>query len=91
MPTPTETDPRPDIQCSCCAGAGTVKLPQPLYRVIVAVREGHQTASEIYEALGESTVKVTSINNRLEDLRAMGFLTRKKRDQKTFEYSITQQ
>ena len=75
MPSKAKTGPK--IPCICCNGTGEVNLPGILLRVLELVQEGQQTAKDIYAVLKEegADLKQTAINNRLEDLRQMGFLS----------------
>ena len=72
---PTEKT-RPLVKCGHCDGTGEVPMPLALLRVLEAVREGNTTANKVYQHLqGGEDVKQTAINNRLEYLRQMGFLS----------------
>ena len=78
--SPSKAKRGPKIPCSCCDGTGQVGLPAILLRVLELVQEGHRSARDIYTVLKEEgvDVKQTAINNRLEYLRQLGFLTRQK-------------
>ena len=67
------------VPCDHCGGTGKVLLSAVLFRVVEAVTAGHRTAKEVSDHLsGTETVGKTAINNRLEELREYGLLTRKK-------------
>ena len=69
----------PMVPCDHCGGTGKVLLSAVLFRVLESVTAGHRTAKEVSAHLsGTETVGKTAINNRLEELREYGLLTRKK-------------
>jgi hypothetical protein len=73
---------KPLIQCRACAGTGMVELSQELFDVYAMLKLlGEATAAVIHFRLRASRsttgrVGHTAINNRLEDLRALGFAKR---------------
>ena len=65
---------KPNVVCKKCDGTGTLELSAELYGTFKAVGSG-VTVSEVIKRLGWSG-NPTAINNRLEDLRGFGLLTR---------------
>lgn len=62
------------MPCRRCSGCGRVDLPEELQATLDVVRAGPITARMLSKAMrGRSP---TAANNRLEDLRALGFVTR---------------
>lgn len=69
------------MTCPTCAGRGTVELPEGMRDVLAYLRLAHSamTATAIRDGLvriGKGRVRTTTINNRLEDLRSLGYVTR---------------
>lgn len=64
---------KPMIQCTHCAGRGTVELPERLQETLNAVGRGC-TTDDLQRKI--PAVTPTAQNNRLEMLRNLGFLTR---------------
>lgn len=78
----------PLVKCSRCNGAGKVPLSESLRKTLDAVKQlGEATATEIHSVLKLES-GITSVNNQLEDLRAIGMLKRK-RDGKVWKYFIS--
>lgn len=76
-----------NIPCSKCGGTGCVQLPPRMLHVLKMVGEGHDTAPKLHAF--EDDVTITAINNRLEDLRNLGLLARRKSG-KTWIYSLVE-
>ena len=62
------------IKCPRCEGAGEIELSEDLMKTLKALNKP-ATADKISEVLGWCG-HTTAINNRLEDLRALGFVSR---------------
>lgn len=72
----------PDVVCAKCKGTGRTKLSNELLAVLTLVRKHHGgiTARLVCTELDpKGSFNVTAFNNRLEDLRAFGLVTRTKR------------
>lgn len=67
---------RPEMECQACGGSGKQSLSDELFSTFQAIGHG-ATAETILKKLTDE-VGTTAINNRLERLRAAGFLTRTK-------------
>ena len=87
---PSRAKSGPEITCHCCDGAGKVKLPVVLFRVLQAVEQGHNTSKAVTEYLSDEDVQQTAITNRLNDLTDLGFLSKVKGG-KRFVYSKAEQ
>jgi hypothetical protein len=71
---------RPSIPCRKCNGTGQIELTGPLAEAFALFRGRQQKDAEAVKAeLGLSEITVSAINNRLEDLRRLGLLDRKKK------------
>jgi hypothetical protein len=83
----------PKIPCPKCKGNGRVDMGKELLQTLDLVKTFEKngedaTAPEIHLLLGDPYLSsTTAINNRLNDLVALGFLTRE-RHGKTWVYSI---
>lgn len=76
------------IKCAACNGTGKQRLPEALERTIRLFKPKKRiTASEAHELLAEHQITVAAVNNRLEDLRKLGLLNRK-RDGKSYLYFL---
>lgn len=72
---------RPQISCRKCEGSGAVDLEDSLWNTLqVLAKLKRATAPEIFEqSQGENAfIKVTAINRRLEDLRALNLVERER-------------
>lgn len=70
---------RPLVPCLCCNGSGKMQLPSSLWDTLLALkRRRNAHAAELLPFINDE-VDATAINNRLERLRALGFVTRRKR------------
>jgi hypothetical protein len=70
----------PEVVCPKCRGAGSIDLAEPLLRVLRFVRQHRQaTAQDVFEMLGREVTHPTAANNRLEDLRKLQLLDRRRR------------
>lgn len=77
------------IICAACNGTGKQRLPEVLERTIRIFKPKKRlTAHEAHELLAEYHLTVAAINNRLEDLRKLGLLARK-REGKSFFYFLS--
>lgn len=80
----------PTFPCPKCAGVGKLALNKFLLETLQTVKKLRgATAKEIHFALnaGEN-IHTTAINNRLEDLRALGLVIRNRsEDGKSWVYS----
>lgn len=86
MKRDVRTEETPRIPCHHCAGSGEVELSPHLLAVLIQVRKsGEATASDLHASLA-TPILVTAFNNRLEQLRKLGFLVRDRRDGKTWVY-----
>lgn len=75
------------MPCRRCGGCGRVDLPEELQATLDVVRAGPITARMLSKAMrGRSS---TAANNRLEDLRALGFVTRAQYDGKAWLYTAS--
>jgi hypothetical protein len=73
----------PDIICCPkCRGEGRISLSEafaPLAETLALLREhGPMTANELQPMVSKK-ILITGINNRLEDLRSLGLVSREKR------------
>lgn len=70
----------PKVKCESCDGTGEVELDQTLLETLKIVRKlGRATASEVYAHKDfKDKVVLTAVNNRLDELFNLGFLTRSK-------------
>lgn len=72
------SDMKPTIQCPTCSGTGRAPLQEALQETLdVLPRRGTFTAGAIHEKI-PGTVTINAVNNRLEDLRALGILKRER-------------
>lgn len=80
--------PIPKVPCWHCNGSGRVLLSDELLETLEALKT-RKTASarDLFLTL-KLNCHPTAMNNRLEDLRGLGFLTRK-RDGKRWLYRIS--
>lgn len=78
----------PLVKCSSCKGKGRTRLSRVLNETLQVLRDSDKPmkASEVLEILGAADVHPTAINNRLEDLRDFGLVSRKK-EGNAFYYS----
>lgn len=77
------------MPCSKCDGCGSSPL-QPELQVTLDLlrREGPLTSPGVYQFLvTDDHASETWVNNRLETLRRLGFVTRKKVNARTWLYS----
>jgi len=76
---------RPKVTCPECGGYGEVDMPEPYWQVLGILRAGGgRTAGELAEKIGNG-IRVTAVNNRLEWLRAAGFV-RREREGRNWRY-----
>lgn len=69
---------KPSVKCPQCNGCGRKPLGDELFSVYASAYNGGQvTAVGLSKTVGRK-VSVTAMNNRLEDLRALGLLTRER-------------
>ncbi len=68
----------PLIDCDKCEGKGKVEMSPEMVATLAALKfSPGRTAAELLQIL-EHHVSVNAINNRLEDLRRMGFAERER-------------
>lgn len=68
----------PTIPCPKCGGAGRVYLSAELWATLVVLqRHRKATAARVHQDLGVM-VSVPAVNNRLEDLRKLGLVRRRR-------------
>ena len=74
--------PIPRVCCPRCGGVGQVTLPAKLVRILEFLHIGNEAdAAMVHAALNvvePEPVKLTAINNRLEALRSMELVTRRR-------------
>lgn len=74
------------VCCSRCAGSGRVKLSPRYARTLAIIRStGGLSAPDIARDMDDATT--TAANNRLEKLRAWGFVTRERLELVGFVYT----
>lgn len=71
---------RPKIKCPHCSGKGKMELDNILYGTLLALQAAKAaSASKLLEIeFPEATINATAFNKRLERLRALKLVTRKK-------------
>lgn len=75
------------IQCQKCHGTGRVEISNELRSVLELVKKNAPVSVfRVYNLLGNPYIGVTAINQRLEDLRKLGFVERE-RQGKAFFYT----
>ncbi len=68
----------PLIDCDKCEGAGKIEMAPELVATLAVLKSSPgRTAAEVLQTLGHH-VSTNAINNRLEDLRRMGFADRER-------------
>jgi predicted transcriptional regulator len=78
------------IPCNACRGTGRVPLPKELLETLEEVRNGHRTAIDIWARSDDrKNINVTAVNRRLERLRSLGLLKRKKGPARAYSYTET--
>lgn len=83
MKTPTE----PTRKCGACDGTGRVTLPVSLLEILSLLSNREALTATQLRRLTKADVGVTAINNRLEELRSLGLLTRKRFAGRGWKYS----
>lgn len=67
------------MPCPRCEGAGEIPLSDALEDTLASLKEyGPMTAPNLRPLAKGSTLTNTAVNNRLEDLRNLGFVERKR-------------
>ncbi len=70
---------RPKTQCPTCKGSGEIFISDALSATLDAVKtNGDSSAPDLFRAFEWDGIKVCALNNRLEDLRKIGILDRKR-------------
>ncbi len=76
LPMAARTTKRPTITCPKCRGLGDVYLGGELWSVLQLFLHSRRLSSVDVMAILKLDAHPTAINNRLEDLRGLGFLER---------------
>ncbi len=66
------------VRCEGCRGKGKIPMPDWAYEALCLVRRHGETTAAGLVGVTVDTVGGTALNNRLEWLRARGFLVRRK-------------
>lgn len=74
------------IPCHTCNGTGRIQMSAHLAKVLRSVGRGNNTAPKIALDLQHKGRSPTSINNALEDLRRLWFVTRTKMKGNAWSY-----
>lgn len=76
----------PSVKCPTCGGSGRTTLSDTMLKTFRVVKQLRKASAP--DVLGKmpDEVSVSAINNRLEDLRKLGLIKRK-RVGKLYEYS----
>lgn len=68
----------PQVPCPTCKGKSTIDMSPRLRETFALFPRGKRLTSADVHTLLESGSSTNSVNNRLEDLRKLGFLDRKR-------------
>ncbi len=68
----------PLVKCHACGGIGEVPLKPELLETLMALPRAGMHAAEVASFLRSESTK-NAMNNRLEDLRSLGLVTRSRR------------
>lgn len=78
---------RPSITCRCCNGKGIEPLPQGLWDTLRLLKKrGPSTAGNLLPTLRSDGIQASAVNNRLEALRKLDYVERKKRSREWVYY-----
>jgi translation initiation factor 2 beta subunit (eIF-2beta)/eIF-5 len=66
------------IKCSRCCGQGKIPMPMHLVETLLVVKENNGGVAETIRFLLNKNFTTNAVNNRLEKLRALGFVTRRR-------------
>lgn len=75
------------MRCRACDGTGHVSLPAEMLNTMALLRRGPITAPELRQYMPEGSRSATAANNRLEVLRQLGFVERRK-EARRWVYSL---
>lgn len=65
------------MPCGRCLGLGKVPIPDGLIDALTELRGGPRTVADVWARISPTTAR-TAVNNRLEDLRRLGLVTRRR-------------